>query len=228
MKNHLLMKAIIGSRAYNLNIESSDTDYRGVYLESDHQIFGLEKAEPSHFPSSKDDTIYSLKQFVNLLAKGNPNILELVWLQPEFYEILDPIFEMFFIDCRKMFLSKSVGKSYLGYAKSQIHLVEKNSRAEHSRNGYDAKAAMHVFRLLYQLKHLLLHKNPQVFVNHETRKFLLRVRDGSMFRSIDDFKEEANAWFNEIDSLLEDSYLVDKVDHEWLNDHLVDFYRRMK
>jgi len=221
----ILLKAMVGSNAYNLNITSSDTDYRGVYLEDLGQLFGLKSTGSTHFDGLPDDTIYPLQQFVKLLAKGNPNILEILWLKDEFYEHIDPLFRTFFVDHREKCLSKNVTKAYLGYARGQIGLVHKNGRPEHSKNGYDAKAAMHVFRLLYQLRNLLEHGDPQVFVNYETRKFLLRIRSGSMFGLFEEFEKEANKWFEELDSLSESSYLVDAVDYEWVNKMLIEFYR---
>ena len=34
MKNTLIFKALVGSRAYGTNNENSDTDYKGVYIQN--------------------------------------------------------------------------------------------------------------------------------------------------------------------------------------------------
>jgi predicted nucleotidyltransferase len=43
--NQLLFESISGSRAYGLDLPGSDTDYRGVFILSKKQFYGLKYTE---------------------------------------------------------------------------------------------------------------------------------------------------------------------------------------
>jgi len=223
LNNKILLDVVIGSQAYGLATETSDVDRRGVYLESKEQIFGLKKAEPSHF-EDPNDTIYPLKHFVSLLSKGNPNLIEMIFLRPEFIRAIHPLFIEYIIYNRKEFLSKTLTKSYLGYVIHQMHLVAKNGREKYSRNGYDAKAAMHMCRLFLQLENLIKFQDPIVYVPIESRKFLLGVREGEIFKTLEAFQEKINEWEESARKSIETSSLRDVVDYDLINDLLISFY----
>jgi len=144
-RKRLMMRGLIGSRAYNLHAPESDYDYRGVYLETPAQIYGLERANPTTDGEDENNAVYSLKHFVSLLCKGNPNIVEMIWLPDKLYTDMDPLFRDTIIANKSRFMSKQISKAYAGYALAQLKLVAKNGRPEHavngSEHGYDGKAA---------------------------------------------------------------------------------------
>lgn len=73
----LIFETITGSKAYGLDTAKSDTDIRGVFVLPKHLFYSLEYT-PQVSNESNDIVYYELKRFVELLAKNNPNILELL------------------------------------------------------------------------------------------------------------------------------------------------------
>ena len=76
-KSQLLIKAISGSRAYGLSTPQSDTDIKGVFIQSKKEYFGLYPIEQVS-NETNDIVYYELKRFFELLLKNNPNIIELL------------------------------------------------------------------------------------------------------------------------------------------------------
>jgi len=227
VNNKLLLKVIIGSQAYNLAESNSDTDRRGVYLENPNQIFGLKKAEPSSFSEDKNDTIYPLKHFVSLLCNNNPNLLEMLYVKDKFIEHIDPLFDKYIMKNREVFISKKSYKSYLGYASHQIHLAEQNKRPEYSKCGYDSKSAMHICRLMIQLKNLIEFNNPIVFVDEQTKTFLMNVKWGNVFANIDKLKDWIRMQEITIKGMIDQSKIQDEVDYDLINNILINFYKEV-
>lgn len=220
----ILLKVIIGSQAYNLASSDSDTDRRGVYLESKEQLFGLKKAEPSCFPEDPNDTIYPFRHFISLLCKGNPNIIEMIYLNDDFIEYMHPLFKKYIIDNKEKFLSKTLIKSYLGYTNHQLSLIEKNNREKYSVHNYDGKAAMHIFRLLLQLNNLIDKKDPIIYVSNDDRELLLDIRYGRRFYSIEALKQRVALETIWIENKIKECDLKDKVDYDEINDLMIKFY----
>jgi hypothetical protein len=109
---------IRGSRAYGTNIETSDTDFAGVFIQSVDDIFGFKYKEQIN--DDKNDTvIYEVKRFLELLGSNNPTVLELLNTPEECILYKHPIFDMILND-RDNFLSKKCANSFSGYAVGQI------------------------------------------------------------------------------------------------------------
>jgi hypothetical protein len=225
MNNKLLLKVIIGSQAYNLSDSNSDVDYRGVFLENHDQIFGLKKAEPSHFPENKSDAIYPFKHFMSLLCNLNPNIIEMIFLKPQFNEYVHPLFKKYIIDNRDKFISKKAAKSYLGYSGHQMKLVKANNRPQYSvNNSYDGKAAMHIIRLLKQLKNIIDYNDPIVYVDDKDRIFMRNVRMGKVFPTIESFESYVKSQENLAQDHINSSSIKDTVNYDWVNSMMIEFY----
>lgn len=132
VESRTILLTLTGSRGYNLHTETSDYDYRGVFIATKPYYLGLstieqkdngwETEEPHLFPFlGKDTTIYELRKFLNLNIDNNPNILELLWFKD--YKYLSPIGQKL-INARELFLSKKVRHTFGGYALSQLKKVE--------------------------------------------------------------------------------------------------------
>lgn len=112
----LVFEAITGSKAYGLDTATSDTDIRGVFILPQHDFYGLEyTAQVSN--ESNDIVYYELRRYVELLAKNNPNILELLntpahclLYKHELMNNLKP----------ELFLSKLCETTFANYAYTQI------------------------------------------------------------------------------------------------------------
>src|SRR5688572_24019548 len=85
-EKHLLFLTLGGSHAYGTNHENSDTDYRGVYMSPTVQFLGLNPpVNPKPFERSEPDdvVIHEVGKFMDLALKNNPNILEILFVEPE-------------------------------------------------------------------------------------------------------------------------------------------------
>ncbi len=116
-KEHtLLLEVISGSKAYGLDSPQSDLDIKGVYAIAKKDFYGL--SYPSQVNNaSNDEMYYELGKFFDLLAKNNPNILELLATPKE-----SILHKHSIIDCLKpeLFLSKLCKDSFAGYAMTQL------------------------------------------------------------------------------------------------------------
>jgi uncharacterized protein len=108
----VLFKGVVGSRAYGMDNQDSDTDLKGACLGPVNHYLGLERFEQWINPN-QDETIYEIRKFVRLALDANPSIVELLWL-PE-YLIVTPLGQRL-IDIRQAFLSTRAHRSFSGYA----------------------------------------------------------------------------------------------------------------
>jgi hypothetical protein len=112
----LVFEVITGSRAYGLATEKSDTDIRGVFVLPEEMYYGMEYTEQVN-NETNDIVYYELRRFMQLLAKNNPNILEMLSI-PEHcvlqrHAIMDRVKP-------ELFLSKLCEQTFANYAYTQI------------------------------------------------------------------------------------------------------------
>lgn len=114
---NIIFKAKVGSHAYGTNIEGSDEDFKGVYIQSPEDV--LEHGYREQVNVTKDETYYELRRFVELCCTGNPTMIELLWSPEDCIIHKDPVFDLL-VEHRDKFLSKTCRWSFGGYAIDQI------------------------------------------------------------------------------------------------------------
>ena len=112
----LLFECISGSKAYGLDTAGSDTDLKGVFYLPARQFYGLQYV-PQVCDETNDAVYYELGRFVELLAKNNPNILEILATPDDCVLYRHPLINRLEIS---MFLSKHCKDTFAGYAITQI------------------------------------------------------------------------------------------------------------
>lgn len=112
----LVLEVITGSKAYGLDTAKSDTDIRGVYVLPKDMYYGLEYTEQVN-NETNDIMYYELKRFMQLLAKNNPNILEMLNTPKHCVLLKHPIMELV---KPEMFLSRLCQQTFANYAYTQI------------------------------------------------------------------------------------------------------------
>lgn len=114
--NGLLLDCISGSRAYGLDTKDSDTDLKGVFALSKPAFYGLTYT-PQVNNATNDEVYYELGRFFELLAKNNPNILELLNTPEDCVRFRHPLMSLIEPE---LFLSRLCNQTFAGYAVSQI------------------------------------------------------------------------------------------------------------
>ena len=115
-KNLLLFECISGSKAYGLHTSTSDTDIRGVFVLPKDEYYGLNYIEQIS-NRSNDVVYYELKRFVELLARNNPNMLELLSIPKDCVLFKHPLYDQF---QPELFLSRLCQTTFAGYALTQV------------------------------------------------------------------------------------------------------------
>lgn len=113
---HLLLKCVSGSRAYNLALPTSDTDLKGIFVLPMKELYGL-SSTPQVSSESNDEVFFEVGRFIDLLSKNNPNILELLSTAPEHVLYRHPLMDLI---KPEDFLSRLCMDTFAGYAKTQI------------------------------------------------------------------------------------------------------------
>ncbi len=114
--NLILLECISGSKAYGLDIATSDTDYKGVFILPEHSFLGLDYI-PQVSDENNDIVFYELKRFIELLYLNNPNILELLNTPADKVIYKHPLMDLIQAED---FLSKKCKDTFAGYAQTQI------------------------------------------------------------------------------------------------------------
>ena len=147
---NIILMGIGGSHAYGTNKPTSDIDIRGVALNRKEDLIGMSGFE-TFVDDETDTTIYSVNKFFKLLMECNPNIVEMLGLEPEDYAVLTPIGKKI-LDNKDLFLSQKVYYSFGGYAYAQLKRLQ-NATARDSMNDEDREK--HILHSIEkQLEHI--------------------------------------------------------------------------
>lgn len=144
--DNLCVLTLGGSKAYGTNVEGSDTDIRGVALNSKKEIL-LGKDFETMVDVDTDTVIYSFNKIVDLLTKANPNTLEIFGMPKEDYFVLTKPGELL-IDNIDLFLSQKCAASFGGYANAQLYRLKQKSMYAMSDKEYNE----HIAKVLNRMK----------------------------------------------------------------------------
>lgn len=117
MKEKLLFKTIVGSQAYGTNVQGSDIDYKGIYIQDPMDILTF-NYKPQ-IEVGKDECYYEVRRFIELLQTANPTVLEMLYMPDDCVIASSPQFDLIKQE-RSIFLTKKCLNSFGGYAVQQI------------------------------------------------------------------------------------------------------------
>jgi predicted nucleotidyltransferase len=208
----VIYRCVVGSRAYGLDTDASDTDRRGIYLapaDLQWSLFGA----PEQFEDNAAQSCYwELQKFFIMALKANPNILECLW--SPLVEKATPLGEEL-LAMRECFLSQMIFQTFNGYALSQFKKIEQDRR-NHGEVRW--KHAMHLLRLLLTGAATL--RNGSVPVRVEAhRDRLLAVKRGEIaWADVDAWRQELHRDF---EHALAETKLPERPNYEAANGLLI-------
>lgn len=217
---HTVYEVYTGSQAYGISNENSDWDIYSVVVPPKEIQFphlagyidGFDLNIPTFDGYETKNKIlwegrdYEIKiqpivKFFNLAAENNPNIVDTLFVadncilhQAEGGRILR--------EHRRKFLHKGAMRKFIGYAYSQLALLDKpreqsTRKAMIDLHGYDTKAASHLVRLLNECWMIL--ETGDLDLHHNTG-MLKEIRRGEWTQ------EEVRAYFKSQEPMLKELY----------------------
>lgn len=220
--NMIHFKAIVGSHAYGLNVETSDEDYRGFFAPPTQLILGAQSYEsvPQTLENQQEeDTAYwEFGHYLHQAIRNNPNILEPLWSHQMYFPCdysTDMVMKL--IANRRRFLNNRLIKTYGGYATSQW---DRGMRMYANNHPQAWKHFMHLCRLLITGAEAL--RTGDIRLNlSEYRDKLLSIRRGEWDL------DKVEYWHAELEADFMDaqtkSVLPELPDLKWINDYQVEF-----
>ena len=212
LESFIIYRCVVGSRAYGLDNDESDTDRRGIYLapaELQWSLFGA----PEQFEDNSTQSCYwELQKFLTMALKANPNILECLY--SPIIEKVTPLGQEL-LNMREAFLSQMIFQTFNGYAMSQFKKIAQDIR-NHGQVKW--KHAMHLLRLLLTGAATLREGRVPVQVEAE-RERLLSVKRGEMaWLDVDSWRKELHRDF---ERALAETKLPERPDYETADGFLV-------
>lgn len=129
IEDRIIFECLHGSYSYGLNIKTSDEDIRGICIPPKPYFLGFSYNfdQKDSWGDNSDKVIYGISKFFKLAANSNPNVLELLFVKPEFIRNISDSGQQL-IDNRDAFISKKAYKTFNGYALSQLKRLKTHYR----------------------------------------------------------------------------------------------------
>jgi predicted nucleotidyltransferase len=213
-----------GSELHGAKVgKTDDTDIYGVYIEDPEDALGLDSREHFVWSSAGDDrrngpddvdvTLYSLRKWAVMAAKGNATALHFLFAEPT---DVAPQTWMKIQTKRELFLSRNSAKQFLGFADDQFKRLtgekgsgKKGQRPEYiGKYGYDTKSAMHGLRLLYECLELMTHS--RITLPRPEKDLLIEVRSGAW--TLESVLAHAKKLAKDVEEAVNSSPLPERVD----------------
>lgn len=133
IEDNMILFCKSGSHAYGLNTETSDLDFKGITIAPKRFYITLVEFEQkdkgwaddcppdTKFPelNDSDSQVYELRRYLKLIQSQNPNILEMLWQEPEDYIFITPLGQIL-VDSRHRLITKKISGTFIQYARAQI------------------------------------------------------------------------------------------------------------
>jgi uncharacterized protein len=212
LTEHVIYRCIIGSRAYGLDDENSDTDRRGIYLPPANLHWAMYGVPEQIENKANEECYWELQKFLVLCLKANPNVLECLY--SPLVETCHPIAAEL-LELRSIFLSQLIYQTYNSYVLSQFKKMEQDLR---NHGEVRPKHAMHLIRLL--LSGITILREGFVPVRVEQyREALLAIKYEQTSW------DEVNAWrlrlHGEFDRAFSQTQLPERPDYDRANNFLL-------
>ncbi len=215
--DRVIYRCVIGSRAYGLDDEQSDTDRRGFYLPQAQMHWSLFGVPEQLENDETQEAYWELQKFIVLALKANPNVLECLY--SPIVEFATPLAEEL-LSIRKVFLSKLVFQTYSGYVASQFKKMQTDIR---NQCRVKWKHVMHLIRLLISGIDVLREGELVVRVRDQ-RDQLLAIKQGEWtFAQADSYRKQLQV---EFEHAFQQTSLPDRPDYERANRFLIEARRR--
>lgn len=170
-----------GSRSHNTHLPGSDEDFLVVYQAPTKDLLSLHPP-PESMDNAEgvkpDFQAHELKKFCDLLLKGNPALIEMLYTDRATYAASE--WAELTVH-RKEFLTQTAVKQYLGYAEGQLKRLANHGGKGglHTKGGsYNEKWAYHIVRLLWDAKRIARGEEPVVWKEGLERDQLMHIREG--------------------------------------------------
>lgn len=218
-----ILHCVVGSRLHGLEDEKSDTDHKSIVmlpLRSILSPFGEGKVK--HGDKDGDDAAYELRHFLKLLAGGNPTIWEVAVSNKILFET--PEMVLIRDNLHRFLNSAGILNSHIGYAKSQMHKIEK-AGVNSERIG---KAACAYIRILNQGVQLLNEGMFSPQAPDHLRELLVKLKKSHDYEYVMNL---AAPWFHlleaQINEVYQEHHAVNpwEVDREWIEEFVLGVYQ---
>lgn len=224
----VVLDLIAGSHLYGTNTPESDVDLRGVVLPKPEEIIGLARFEQQEKHGGEDTLYYSLPRYIQLLLKGNPNVMEWMHADKNDYLVWGKIPAELWAN-RDRFLSKKLGLAALGYLNGMtknMHFggptrdLGAKRKALVEKYHYDTKNAGHAVRMAREIAELF---ETGIFNVKRTkdREELIAIRNGSL--TLEQAEELIARETEHAEHAFEFNWagIAEKPDTAWANDFLM-------
>lgn len=210
--DYVIYRCVVGSRAFGLDDEKSDTDLRGIYLPPANLHWSMYGVPEQLENKENEECYWELQKFLLLALKANPNVLEC--LNTPLVEFKNEIADEL-LSIKNVFLSKLVYQTYNGYVMSQFKKLEQDLR---STGGIRWKHAMHLIRLLLQGIEIMRMGELNVKVTENRDKLLTIKRGEFLWESVNDWRLMLH---KEFENAFAETKLPERPDYERVNRFLL-------
>lgn len=236
--DNLIFLGYRGSIAHGMYIPNSDPDsvddkdIMGVFFAQPGHYIGIQKEKETRerVHNEWDSVCYELRKLLYLLAKGNPNVLSLLWLDERHILYTSDHWKKI-QDIREAFVCKNVYHSFSGYARGQLHRMThcacegymgKKRKVLVAKYGYDCKNAAHLIRLLKMGIEFLTEGTLYVERTSDASQ-LLEIKHGEW--TLEEVKKESTRLFSLCDEAYIKSPLMNKPDIDQINAASIDILK---
>jgi len=131
-ENNKILEIVSGSYLYGTTTPESDKDLVGIFMPPAEYVLGLKNVNEIDLSQTNKDKagkntkdainrkLYEYRKFIRLALENNPNILEILFVNPENIVNINK-YGVALLEIRHLFPSKQCVSKFLGYAQSQKH-----------------------------------------------------------------------------------------------------------